>query len=162
MAREVNQVLRAYIRGQLLLAAVIGAVTYVSVLALGLRYALLLAVVAGVLEVVPVIGPILAAIPAILLALFQPEVPFGLANWMYALIVAAVYALIQQLENNLLVPNIVGRSVNLHPVVVLFGVVAGANLAGVFGVFLSVPALATVRIVARYAGRWIRPAEVPG
>lgn len=159
MVGEIDQAMRGYIRGQLFLGLVIGIVTWVVTMSLGLRHALLLAVVAGVLEVVPIAGPILAAIPAVLVAIFQSPAPFGLASWTYALVIGGAYVAIQQLENNLLVPHIVGRSVNLHPAVVLLGVIAGASLAGVMGVFLAVPTLTTLRIVGRYLSRWMSAPE---
>ena len=119
-------------------------------MALGVRYAPMLGLLAGLLEVIPNLGPTIAAIPAILLALFQEGTMLGISNFWYAAIVAAMYALVQQLENNLIVPRIMGRSLNLHPLMVLVGVVVGGSLGGILGMLLAAPTLATLRVFGRY------------
>jgi predicted PurR-regulated permease PerM len=115
--------------------------------------ALFLGLLAGILEFIPNIGPVLASIPAILLALFQNE-----SSWLgslvgpfwFALIVLLLYGLIQRVENVYLVPRIIGRSLNLHPLVVLIGAVVGASVAGIFGILLAAPLLATARLILAY------------
>jgi hypothetical protein len=119
-------------------------------MALGIRYAPVLGLLAGLLEVIPSIGPTVAAVPAVLLALFQENTPFGMGNFWFAATTAAMYALIQQLENNLIVPRIMGRSLNLHPILVLVGVIVGGSLGGVLGMLLAAPTLATLRVIGRY------------
>lgn len=150
LSDQINAVLSDYLRGQLLLAGAVGSVTFVTLSILGVPYALLLGVLAGLLEVVPNLGPILAALPAIALAFLQGSTHFALPNHWFALVVVAAYVVIQQLENNILVPNIIGKSVNLHPVVIMFGVLAGASLAGILGMLLAVPVIAVTRIVGGY------------
>ncbi|MGQ9518417.1 MAG: AI-2E family transporter, partial [Anaerolineae bacterium] len=110
----------------------------------------ILGLLAGVLEVIPNFGPVLAAVPAILLALFQGSRFIPVGNAWFALVIAGAYVLIQQIENNYLVPRIIGRSVKLHPVVVLVGAVAGAYLGGILGVFLAAPVIASARVLGRY------------
>ena len=153
---QINAVLSDYLRGQLLLALVVGVVTGVALALVGVRNALLLGVIAGIMEVVPSIGPILASIPAIAIALFQGSTHLPMENYWFALLVAGLYVVIQQVENNILVPRIIGASVNLHAVVVIFAALAGASLAGVLGVFLAIPVIASGRIIAVYVYQKLR------
>jgi len=150
---EINTILSSFLRGQILLCLVIGVVTGITLALLGVRNALILGILAGVLEIIPNAGPVLSAVPAVLIAFFQGSTLWPVSNTVFALIVIGAYVLIQQLENNFLVPKIIGESVNLHPVIVLFGVVAGASLAGVLGVFLAAPVMASGRVLARYLWR---------
>ncbi len=140
----------SFLRGQVLLALIIGVTTSIVLTVLGVRNALLLGLLAGVLEVVPTIGPILSAIPAVLLAFFQGSAIWPIENTTFALIVILAYVLIQQLENHLVVPTVLGSSVNLPAGVILFGALAGASIAGVLGIFLAAPVLATARLVLQY------------
>lgn len=140
----------SFLRGQVVLAIIIGTVTGVTLRVLGVPNALLLGLLAGLLEVVPNIGPIIAAIPAVLIAFFQGSTHLPVDNVTFAVIVILAYILIQQLENHLIVPNVLGSSVNLPAVVVLFGAFAGASLAGVLGIFLAAPILATARLVGAF------------
>ena len=151
LAREIDQVWRDFFRGQLLLGAVVGVITGVGLAVLGVPNALLLGILAGVLEFIPNIGPTIAAIPAVLIAFFQGSTHLPLSNIWFALVVALMYTVIQMIENNVLVPRIIGGSVHLHPVVVLIGVFAGASVAGILGIFLAAPTIASVRIIGRYA-----------
>jgi predicted PurR-regulated permease PerM len=156
LSAEINAVLSDYLRGQAALGLVVGVVTGVALAIIGVRNALLLGVLAGVLEVAPSIGPILAAIPAIAIAFFQGSATLPIENHWFALLVIGLYVIIQQVENNILVPRIVGGSVKLHPVVVMFGALAGATVAGILGVFLALPLLAVGRIVAVYIYQKVR------
>lgn len=125
-----------WLRGQLLLGLVIGILVYVALLLLGIRYALILALLAAVFELIPIIGPILAAAPAVF---------FGfLVSPLQGLIVALVYTLIQQAESHLLVPLLMRRTVGLNPLVVIIALLAGAKLGGILGMFLAVPSAAVV------------------
>ena len=150
IARELDVVWSGFLRGQVVLSLIIGTVTTIALTILGVRSSLLLGILAGILEVVPTIGPIIAMIPAVGVALFQ-----GSANWaidptLFAGIVIITYFVIQQLENHIIVPNVLGASVNLPPVVILAGTVVGASLAGVLGVFLAAPVLATARLFFQF------------
>lgn len=147
---EINQVWRAFFRGQLLLVAVVGFVTWLGLFILGVPNALILGAVAGLLEIIPNLGPVLAAIPGVLVAYFQGSTHLALSPGWFALVVLLLYAVIQQVENTILVPRIIGGSVHLHPVVVLVGVLAGAAIAGILGIFLAAPVLATVHVISSY------------
>ena len=147
----INQVWRDFFRGQIILCGVVGFVTWLGLFILGVPNALLLGILAGVLELIPNLGPTLAAIPAILIAYFQGSTHLGISSGWFALIVVLLYVWIQQIENTVLVPRIIGGSVHLHPVVVLVGVLAGATLAGILGIFLAAPVMASIRIISSYA-----------
>jgi predicted PurR-regulated permease PerM len=144
-----TSVIGRWIRGQLLLGAVIFGATLIGLLILsviGFRefadFAVLLALVAGILELVPVIGPIIAAIPAILIgASISPAA---------ALAAVALYTVIQQLENHLLVPKVMGDAVDLHPAVVILSLIVGASLFGIWGAILAAPTVALGRDLYRY------------
>jgi len=150
LVEEINAIWSSFFRSQLVLCGVVGALVGVLLAAVGVRNALILGILAGVLEIIPNIGPTIAAVPAVLIAYFQGSNHLPLSNGWFALLVIGIYVLIQQLENNFLVPRIIGRSLNLHPLVVIIGVIAGASLAGILGMFVAAPFLATLRVIGRY------------
>jgi len=118
------------------------------------RFAVLLSVIAGVLELLPIIGPIIAAIPAVIL---------GLTAGVDAAIAAVIlYALIQQIENHVLVPKIQGDAVELHPTIVMVALVLGGAIGGLLGAILALPIAAASRDVFRYAFHRVdRPQSSP-
>lgn len=151
--RRVGYIWQAFFRGQILLSVVIGVVTYLVLTAVGMPGALLLALLAGFLEVIPNLGPVLAMIPAVVIALIQGSpvmLDLGINNFGFALITVAIYFIIQQLENNILVPRIIGSSVNLHPIVVICGVAVGFNIFGILGALLAAPTIASIRVLGGY------------
>ncbi len=123
-----------WLRGQLLLMLIVGLLTFIGLYVLGVKYALTLALIAGLLEIVPYVGPILAAIPAVILAFFQAP--------LLALLVILLYIAIQQLENYLLVPQVMKKTVGLNPIFIIIVMLIGAKLAGILGIILSVPVAA--------------------
>ncbi len=125
-----------WFQGQLFLALVVGVMVYIGLSILHIRFAFLLAIIAGILELVPYIGPVLSAVPAVILAFFQAPV---LAVW-----VLVVYIVVQQLENNLLVPLIMKKVVGLNPVAVIIALLIGGKLLGILGIILAVPAAAVL------------------
>lgn len=126
----------AWLRGQFLLMFIIGALTYIGLSLLGVKYALTLALLAGLFELVPYIGPILAAFPAAGLAFLQA--PF------LALLVVLLYIVIQQLENYIIVPQVMKKTVGLNPIIIIIVMLIGAKLAGILGIILSVPLAAAI------------------
>lgn len=126
-----------WMQGQLLLGVIIGIFTYLGLLILGVKHALLLATLAAVFELIPVFGPILAAIPAIIVAL----VDGGATS---AFLVTGWYLIIQQIENHLLYPLVVKKIVGVSPILVILSLVIGAKLAGFLGILLSVPIAAAI------------------
>ena len=145
--RITNGILGSYIRGQLLLGIVVGAVSTIGMLIVGAPAPFLLGIISGVTELIPVIGPLLGAIPGLALAIFHPE------GWVMVLKVLAVYVIVQQLENNLLVPKVQGDSVKLHPAFVIMSLVVGGQVAGLFGLIVAVPVAAIIRDVYLYLYR---------
>jgi predicted PurR-regulated permease PerM len=135
----------------LVLSLLIGLITGVGAAALGLPGAPLLGILAGLLEVLPNIGPILAAIPAILLALLQGSSVLSVSNLVFALIVIVFYLVVQQLENSIIVPRLIGQAVDLPPILIMAGVIVGASVGGILGAFMAAPIIATGRILAQYA-----------
>jgi predicted PurR-regulated permease PerM len=136
---KVEDKLGAWLRGQILLSFVVGFVTWLGLTAIGVEYALPLALIAGLLEIVPTIGPIIAAVPAMIVALsISPTV---------AILVAVLYTAIQILENNFLVPRIMHRAVGLHPIIVILGIIIGGKLLGVLGALLAVPFISLIIVI---------------
>jgi predicted PurR-regulated permease PerM len=150
LLRQMGHIWQAFFRGQLILCVVIGFVTWGALRLLGMPGALILAILAGSMEIIPTVGPVVAMIPAVVVALIQGSTVLEIGNLEFALLTTGVYFVIQQLENQLLVPRIIGTSVNLHPIVVLCGVVVGASMGGLLGMFLAAPIIATLRVVGSY------------
>jgi predicted PurR-regulated permease PerM len=147
-----------WVRGQIILGFAVGIATFIGLIVLSRtvdpifgRYAVLLSVIAGLFELIPIIGPIVSAVPAVLLA----------ATVSPAAVVAALilYFLVQQIENNFLVPKIQGDAVQLHPAAVVFAIIIGASLAGLLGAILALPVTAAFRDVVRYLFRRLTPDE---
>lgn len=148
---ELGLIWNGFLRGQTVLAIVIGVLVTISMSVLGVRFALVLGLLAGLLEFLPIIGPVVSGLVGVLVALFQVDNWLGLSPVWYAALVAGVYLVIQQIENNVLVPRIIGQSLNLHPMAVLIAALMGGTLAGILGLLLAAPTLATLRLLARYA-----------
>lgn len=150
LLQELGRIWQSFFRGQIILSITVGVVTYLALSFLNMPGALILAILAGALELVPNIGPILAMIPAVIVALIQGSDTLAISNFNFGLLTVGVYFVIQQLENQLLVPRIIGTSVNLHPIVVLCGVVVGASVGGILGAMLAAPTIASARVIVRY------------
>ena len=150
LLRELGRIWQSFFRGQITLSITVGVVTYLALTFLNMPGALILAILAGSLELVPNIGPILAMIPAVIVALIQGSDTLAISNFNFGLLTVGVYFVIQQLENQLLVPRIIGTSVNLHPIVVLCGVVVGASVGGILGAMLAAPTIASLRVIVSY------------
>lgn len=145
---EIEEKLGSWLRGQLVLSLLIGSLTYIGIFLIDIfypnpltAYALPLALIAGVMEVVPVIGPIISAVPAIAIAL-TTDTP------VLAAVVAAMFFFIQQFENHLIVPQVMKRAVGLNPLVVILTIAIGSRLLGVGGALLAVPLAVVIQIIA--------------
>jgi predicted PurR-regulated permease PerM len=155
-----DRVFSSYLRGQIFLGFVIGAASFLGLSALelagveGIRYKLLLAVFAGVMELIPYIGPIIGAVPAIGVGMLH--------SWETAVAITVLYFIIQQLESNLLIPKVLGDSVNIHPAILTALLVALTQL-GFIWFLLAAPLSATIRDLYRYVyGRLTYPPRPPG
>lgn len=136
---QIEEKLGAWLRGQVILSLLIGSLSYIGLFILNIPYALPLAVFAGLMEVIPVIGPIISAIPPILISLtISPAL---------ALAVAAIYFIIQQAENHLIVPQVMKRAVGLNPLIVILAIAIGSRLLGIAGALLAVPIAVVLQII---------------
>lgn len=149
-----NRVIGRWIRAQILLGLIVGAATYVGLLLLGnlidprfIQFAVFLAVIAGVLELLPIIGPILSMIPTLLVALTTNDPMLAL------MAVVVLYTVVQQLENAVLVPKIQGDALELHPSLIIFALIVGAAIAGLPGAIFAIPLTAAARNIYRYLFR---------
>lgn len=150
LMEEIGEIWDSFLRGQIILSSAVGGITAVTMWIVGVKNALLLGILAGILEIIPNLGPALAALPAVALAFFLGSEHLALSNGWFALLVAGLYVAIQQVENNFLVPRIIGRSVNLHPAVVIVGAIGGAMVGGILGIFLAAPVLGSARVLGGY------------
>jgi predicted PurR-regulated permease PerM len=141
----VEQSLIKYLRGQILLCAIMGVLGWAIMFFTIGNYALPIGAWVAATELIPVLGAFLGAIPAVAIALFVPE-----GGFFQALLVALLFLIAQQLEGNLLVPRIQGGSVGVHPLVVLFGTLAGTALYGLVGAIFAVPIVAIIAATVRY------------
>ena len=139
---EVAQAIGGYLQGQILVCLFVGAMVFGGLFLLKIPYPFVLACLAGITEAIPIIGPILAAIPAILLGLTVSP--------MVACKTALFYFVVQQIENHIIVPKIMGGSIHLHPVIVITGLLLAGELYGVGGMILALPVIATVRILIKH------------
>jgi predicted PurR-regulated permease PerM len=137
--RRVSRRMSSWLSGQLILASIIGVATFVALVALRIPYALPLALIAAAGEMVPVIGPILGAVPPLVVALFK-------SNWQFWSVLA-VAILIQQVENLFLVPRIIGNKVSISPLAVFVAFMTGATLLGIVGAIMAVPAAVIVQVI---------------
>jgi predicted PurR-regulated permease PerM/phosphoglycolate phosphatase-like HAD superfamily hydrolase len=150
LREEINEVWKAFFRGQVIVGFIIGVLVWITMTAIGLPNAGLIALLAGMLEVIPTFGPIVASIAALITALFRGSTYLPINNYWFAFLVAAIYAVIHQIDNGYVVPRIMGRRLHLHPVIVFIGVLAGGILAGALGVFLAAPTIASLRVLLSY------------
>ncbi len=143
---ELNATLAAYIRAQLLACLLVGTICGIGFAALGVPYAVLLGALAGVLEFVPLVGPLLAAIlSAGLTALHSP---------LMALWVCAFLGVVRVVEDYVVYPRLIRRGVHLHPMAVIVAVLAGVELGGIAGIFLAIPAVAIGSVTVRHWLEW--------
>lgn len=133
LTNKIQKKMGHWVLGQGILSIAIFGLTYVGLLILKVDYALVLAIIAGLLEIVPYIGPFIAVIPAVFFAFLQ--------NPPLAIAVLILYLVVQQLENHIIVPIVMSKSVGLNPVVVILGVLIGGTLAGVVGALIAIPVL---------------------
>ena len=150
---ETAQIWHAFVRGQAILAIVMALLVWVVLAILRVRFPVMLALISGLMEFVPWLGPVIAGVVTIMVALFQGSNIWGLSPLGFTLLVLIVFAIVQQLENNVLYPGIIGHSLKLHPLLVILSVLAGGILAGLIGFLLAAPTVATLRIWSGYVYR---------
>ncbi len=139
---EVSHVVAGWIRGQLLVSAVVGIMVGVATFLVGLPFSAILGVIAGVTNIIPYFGPVIGAIPAVSLALLRGP--------LLAVETAVLLLLVQQVDSIFITPKLVGVNVGLHPLVVIFSLLAGAELFGLGGMLLAVPVVAVGRVFLKH------------
>lgn len=161
LGRQIDGVFSAYIRGQLLLIVIMSVLLYIPLSILRVPYALVIAVFSGILEILPIVGPWSAAGIAMMVAFFQQDVPFGLSNAGLAALLGVIYFVLRQIEDHFIIPNVMGPLVRLHPAVVIFAILAGGALLGPFGLFISIPVAAVIRILLSFIYRKLTDSPEP-
>jgi predicted PurR-regulated permease PerM len=145
LAIQIHHVLGRYLRGQLVLIVLMSTVTFLILeYVFHLPYALWVGIVTGILEIIPVVGPITAGAIA-------ATIGFSQGGASQAAAIAIVYFVLRQVEDQLVMPLVVGRAVHIHPLVTIFAVLVGEKIAGVLGMILAVPIAATVKVILDYA-----------
>lgn len=147
---EINQIWSAFFRGQLLLSFTVAILWIIVGMILGIPFALAMGILAGILEFLPSIGHGIWLVTAALLSYFLGSTWIPIPHWLFALIVVGIHLVFEQFDINYLIPRIIGRRVHLPPLVVILGIVSGALLAGILGIPLAAPTIASGRVVGRY------------
>lgn len=140
--QDINHVIRQYVRGDLVVAMIVGILIGIGVKLIGMDYALLIGLICGTFDLIPYFGPAIGAVPAVLLALTHSPV--------MALKVVLIIFVVQQLEGNVISPKLMGESVGLHPLWVVFALLACGEIAGFWGLFLAVPLAAVIRVILKH------------
>jgi predicted PurR-regulated permease PerM len=156
---EFSRIWATYLRGQVILAVIMAVASGVVLTAIGLNYSLALALLIGLAEFLPLIGPAIALAAAVLVALFQPDNWLGLSPLAYGGLVIALIFVLQQIQGTFLTPRIVGNALALHPIAILVGVIMASGLAGILGAVLAAPLLATIKLVGGYI--WRKLVDLP-
>jgi predicted PurR-regulated permease PerM len=153
LLKEIKAVWQAHLRGQLLLMLLVGFLTGLGSAAIGLRHAMLLGLLAGGLDLIPSLGPIVAMVIAVAVAWFEGSTYLLLSkSWVVAMVIA-LYILVQQMENIWLQPRIMGRRLRLHPGLIFVAVAGALTLGGTVVALIIVPLLASAGVVGRYVHR---------
>lgn len=156
---ELSDVWQGFLRGQILLGIVIGIIVWVCLLILGMPNAAGLALLAGIMELLPSIGPAISGTIATVLAFFYGSTWMPVSPLIFAIFVSIVYSIIGQIESVYFIPRLIGGRVKLHPGVTFVGIMAGAMVFGVLGVLLAAPVIASARIIFTYIQRKLTDRE---
>lgn len=136
---DMNAVVRSYVQGQVLISFILAVMMFVGYLIIRLDYALLLAIFAFFMNMIPFIGPWISLVPALIVALIQDPI---LMVW-----VAVITLIAQQVESNLITPNVMGKSLDIHPLTVISLVLAAGNIAGFIGIIVAIPTYAIIKVI---------------
>lgn len=139
---DIDRALGNYIRGQILVSVIVGSLAFVGYWLIGMPYALLLASIVGLFNVIPYVGPFFGAIPAVIMATtVSPKM---------MLFVISVNVTVQILENSIVSPQVVGRTLHMHPLNIIFVLLVGGEVAGIVGMILAVPLFATLKVIVQH------------
>jgi len=142
IGREIDRVLGKFIRGQLLVCAFVGISTSIALLIIGVDFAVIIGLVAGIADIIPYFGPVIGIFPAVIFALLEGPVK--------ALWVIISFIIIQQLEGDIIAPKIVGESVGVHPVVIMLALLIGGSYFGIFGMLFAIPITIVIKTVSEF------------
>ncbi len=156
LSSQIDDVLGAFIRGQLVVMLALGMIYAIGLWAIGLDLAIIIGLIAGLLSIVPYLGTFVGVVAALIAALFQFQ------DIVHLLLVAGVFVIGQTLEGMVLTPKLVGDQIGLHPVAVIFAVLAGGQLAGFLGILLALPVAAALNVLVRYFNDEYRNSEYYG
>lgn len=148
MSRQVDQVLSGFIRGQLLVALFVGVTSGIALVLLGVEFAILIGILAGITNIIPYLGPIIGGVPAAIIAFLDSPTK---AFW-----VIIAFVVIQQTESSVVSPRIVGQRVGLHPTMIILALLIGGSLWGFVGLLIAVPLAAIVKVFVSAALRWLK------
>jgi len=148
--QEIDGVWNAFFRAQILQCLLVGGIVGVSMAALGLRSAVIIGLIGGIVEVIPRFGHTVTATVGVLFAYFEGSSYLPISNFWFAVIVLVFFLVFNEIDTAYILPNLVGRRLRLPPMVVLMGVIAGASLGGVLGILLAAPTLSTLRVLSGY------------
>ena len=138
MAADIDRVLIEGIKGSILIAVVVGTLVGLSALILGVKFPLVIGLLAGVTNLIPFFGAFIGAIPAVLIAYSE--------SWLLAVYQTIAIVVIQQIESNIITPRILGGKLGLHPLFIIFALLAGGNLYGIWGILFAVPVAAMIKV----------------
>ena len=159
---DINEIWKAFFRGQVILALTVTAIVTALSFAIGLPQPLLMGVLAGLLEFLVSVGHTIWLIVALIVALVEGSTYLPVSNWVFALIVIGTNLLFTKFDLNFLIPKIVGSRMHLHPMVVIVGIVVGATVGGVLGIALAAPTIASLRVIGRYLYfKFFEPDPIP-
>ncbi|MBE6081864.1 MAG: AI-2E family transporter [Tissierellaceae bacterium] len=139
LSKEIDKALGEFIRGRVIVAIFIGVSTTIALLILKIPFGLVIGLIAGIADIIPYFGPVIGIIPAVIFALLDSPLK--------ALWVIIIFTVIQQIENDLITPKIIGESIGIHPITVIVSLIIGGEIMGIWGMVLAVPAVAVGKIV---------------
>lgn len=142
LLKEIDEALGNYVRGQFLVCLIVGILAYIGYMIVGMPYALLMASIVAVFNIVPYLGPFLGAAPAVVMA--------STISWKMVLMVIIVNWLCQLLESNIVSPQVVGKKLHLHPMLIIFALLVGGEIAGVVGLILAVPLFVVLKVIIQH------------
>ncbi|WP_319470397.1 AI-2E family transporter [uncultured Trichococcus sp.] len=148
LLKEINKTIAKYISGQALVCLFVGTFTFIGYLLIGLPYAFLLGVTAAITNIIPYLGPYIGLIPAVVIGLT--------ASPSKALLVCVVVLVVQQVESNIISPNVLGKTLDMHPLTILFLLLAVGKISGVLGMILAIPTYAVVKTIVQYVHRYVK------
>lgn len=142
LAKRIDESLIMFIRGRMMMALYIIVVISIMLLLFRIEFAIVIGIITGLFDIVPYVGPFIGYIPAVFFA--------ALSSWTKAFWISVLFVFIQWVENNILAPKVMGDNMDLHPMTILLSIIIGGGVFGVFGMILSVPIVATVKVIGEF------------